>query len=120
MNKITTLLFFLLSTPVFAERYICSWSDDEGATFNDIYIRTNNGFEEPRDGEALDFYWEIIHEDESVLVLHSTTTGSSAGSYFYTSMTQIEKNGEKRFVQVVISPMNSIQVITEGECEVVE
>ena len=120
MRIISILLALLLSSPsVNAETWICSWSDDD-EIFNDTYVRTVNGFNESRDGDALDFTWEIVHEDESVLVLHSTTTGNSVGAYFYTSITQIEKHGENRFVQSIISPMNSVQIITEGECIVVE
>jgi hypothetical protein len=120
MRIIATLLLSLLVSPVLAESYVCSWSDDDGRVFGDAYIRTANGFEESRDGYALDFNWEIVHEDESVLVLHSTTTGNTVGAYFYTSLMQIEKHGESRFVQVVISPMNSVQITTEGQCEIVE
>ena len=120
MRIIATLLLSLLVSPVFAESYVCSWSDDDGRVFDDAYIRTANGFEESRDGYALDFNWEIAHEDESVLVLHSTTTGNTVGAYFYTSLMQIEKHGENRFVQAVISPMNSVQITTEGQCVVVE
>ncbi len=119
MRIIATLLVLLLANPVFAETWVCSWADD-GETFNDTYVRTANGFNESRDGDALDFTWEIIHEDESVLVLHSTTSGSAVGAYFYTSITQIEKHGENRFVQSIISPMNSVQIITEGECIVIQ
>ena len=120
MRIITTLLLLLLASPVFAEAWVCSWTDEDGGVFDDTYIRTTNGFEESRDGYALDFNWEIVHEDESVLVLHSTTTGNTVGAYFYTSIMQIEKHGENRFVQVVISPMNSVQIATEGQCLVVE
>ena len=121
MRIITTLLFLLLASPlVFSETWVCSWSDDDGRVFDDAYIRTANGFEESRDGYALDFNWEIVHEDGSVLVLHSTTTGNTVGAYFYTSLMQIEKHGENRFVQVVISPMNSVQITTKGQCEIVE
>jgi len=121
MRIITTLLFLLLASPsVFSETWVCSWSDDDGGVFDDAYIRTTNGFEESRDGYALDFNWDIVHEDESVLVLHSTATGNTVGAYFYTSLMQIEKHGENRFVQVVISPMNSVQITTEGQCVVVE
>ena len=121
MRIITTLLLLLLlASPAFAEAWVCSWTDEDGGVFDDTYIRTTNGFEESRDGYALDFNWEIVHEDESVLVLHSTTTGNTVGAYFYTSIMQIEKNGENRFVQVVISPMNSAQITTGGQCVVVE
>ena len=119
MRIITTLLFLLLASPVFAETWVCSWLDDNGENFNDTYIRTANGFDEPRDGDALTFTWEIVYEDERVLVLHSTTTGNSVGGYFFTSITQIEKQGENRFVQILISPMNPVQLTTEGECVVV-
>ena len=120
MRIITTLLFLVLASPVLAETWVCSWLDDNDEIFNDTYIRTANGFDQPRDGGLLIFDWEIIYEDESVLVLHSTTAGNTVGAYFFTSITQIEKHGENRFVQSIISPMNSVQIITEGECIVIQ
>ncbi|MDG2316780.1 MAG: hypothetical protein P8M36_07665 [Gammaproteobacteria bacterium] len=120
MRFITTLLALLLTSSVFAETWICSSVDDNGENFNDTFIRTSNGFDQPRDGGLLMFAWETIHEDESVLVLHTTTSGNAVGAYFYTSITQIEKNGEKRFIQTIISPMNTVQLITKGQCEVLE
>jgi hypothetical protein len=120
MRILTTLLVLLLSSPVFGETWLCSWSDNNGEIFNDAYVRAANGFDEPRDGDALTFTWEIVYEDERALVLHSTTTtGNAVGGYFFTSITQIEKNGENRFVQILISPMNPVQLTTEGECVVV-
>ena len=119
MRIITTLIFLLLANPVSAETWVCSWLDDNGEIFNDTYIRATNGFDQPRDGGLVIFAWEIIYEDESVLVLHSTTAGNAVGAYFFTSITQIEKYGENRFVQILVSPMNSDQLITEGECVVV-
>ena len=120
MRIITTLLAILLASPVFAETWVCSWLGDDGGIFNDTYIRTANGFDEPRDGDALTFTWEIIYEDKGVLVMHSTTTGNAVGGYFFTSITQIEKQGENRFIQTLISPMNPVQLITKGECMVIE
>ena len=118
MRIFTTLLVLLLSSPsVFAETYFCSWWDWRGTEQNYQFIRTTDGFESPDPtGRYSSVSFEIIHEDDVVIVLHGTI---SFIELFTTTVVQLQKGGENYFVRGEFSDGDS-NFMQEGTCTVVE
>ena len=121
MRILTTLLALLLASPVFAETYVCSWLvRGDIATLR--FTRAANGFDEPRDDSTVT--WDIVHESESVLVLHrsvSLIVGIVPPEDllpFVTQLAQIEKGNDNSYVYVFLT--KGVNVLHEGTCTVVE
>ena len=139
MRIITTLLVLLLASPsVLAETWVCSYVENafpSSAIKNpgDIttlqFIRTTSGFESPT-RNAGNIEWDLIHEDEFVLVLHYTSSNvirdaSPARVFnFSTELVQIDKNdGYNFFFIVAFSATDSRgrdNSVYEGTCTIVD
>ena len=120
MRILTTLLVLLLSSPVFAETYVCSYGVDpnifDPPFITQSYIRTADGFERKWYDNPTVEEWDIVHEDERVLVLHR--------SYMYrdslnTIVAQIEKSGGSRYTEASLGLDGNVSG-HEGTCTVVE
>ena len=119
MRILTTLLALLLASPVFAETYVCSYLDLEGDIATHTYSRTASGFsDQSEDGIKRD----IIHEDDSLLVLHHTLSGGALYDYL-TAIAQIDKSDENRYVHFVSGAPSGLlenNFSNVGTCTVVE
>ena len=117
MRILTTLLVLLLASPVFAETWVCSVVNRNGAILTDQFRRTANGFEKTSSYTENIFDFDIVHEDSKVIVLQRT----SIGNIFTTVIEQIEKVGTRRYKSVFLgTDLLFTHSIDEGNCTVVE
>mgnify|MGYP000058829379 CR=1 FL=1 len=130
MRILTTLLVLLLSSPVFAETWVCSYESGFGIATH-TYARTDDGFEYSYNSGFVEsqnnLVIDIVFEDSRLIVLHhSITTPLEYGDYLTTQVVQLEKNGRHRFRNAVLHyglPLPGAEDgygINEGTCTVVE